>query len=124
MSQIAIVEDNTDCADLVDLTLRNNHESRKFSNGSEFLKVFRRGSFDLILLDLAMPEMNGFEVFQRLRALDENVPVVAVSALPESVERDKAMALGFCDYFAKPIDDIDHFRQAVYSRLGGGSRLK
>ena len=65
-----------------------------------------------------MPDMDGFEVLRRIQAVDKDVPVAAITAMAYEAEREKALAAGFCDYFVKPIKEIEQFRQAVYSHIG------
>src|SRR5690349_15475063 len=81
------------------------------ASGPDFLKEFRPGNFDLILLDLAMPVMDGFEVFDRIHRVDQKVPVVAITAMAYPPEWEKALQAGFCDYFVTPIMEIERFRQ-------------
>jgi response regulator of citrate/malate metabolism len=50
--------------------------------------------------------------------LDENVPVVAVSAAAFANERETALSAGFCDYFVKPIMEIQKFRETIFSHIG------
>src|SRR5262245_8006362 len=103
MNCIAIVDDSKDSRELFEMILRDHHEFRGFEDGVAFLEEFQPGDFELILLDLAMPELDGFAVFDRIRELDKEVPVVAITALASSEERERAHAAGFCDYFVKPI---------------------
>ena len=118
MGRVAIVDDSKDTLELFEVMLRDHHEFRTFSSGMEFLKTFRRGDFDLVLLDLVMPELDGFDTLRRIREIDESVPVVAVSAAAFANERETALSAGFCDYFIKPIMEIQKFRQAIYSHIG------
>jgi putative two-component system response regulator len=118
MGRVAIVDDSEDALEVFEFMLQDDHEFRTFSSGVEFLKQFHAGDFDLILLDLVMPELDGFETFRRIRELDRDVPVAAITASAFAAERKQALALGFCDYFIKPIMEIRKFRQAVYSRIG------
>jgi CheY-like chemotaxis protein len=118
MAKVAIVDDHADSLELFAVILRNHHEFLTFRGGDELLREFRSGQFGLILLDLAMPVMDGFEVFKRIQAIDKDVPVVAVTAVASEQERERALAAGFCDYFVKPIREIEIFRKAVYSHVG------
>jgi len=118
MARVAIVDDSEDALELFEFILRNSHEFLTFRTGEEFLKEFRPASFELILLDLVMPVMDGFEVFSRIQKLDKDVPVVAITAMSRPAEREKALKAGFCDYFVKPILEIDRFREIVYSHIG------
>lgn len=118
MGKVAIVDDDEDVLELLEFILQGRHEFLTFKRGPDFLKDFRPDKFDLILLDLAMPGMDGFEVFRGVRSVDEKVPVVAITALAHPQEREKALQAGFCDYFLKPIIEIERFRQIVYSHVG------
>jgi CheY-like chemotaxis protein len=118
MGRVAIVDDSKDTLELFEVMLRDHHELRTFLSGMEFLEEFHRSDFDLILLDLVMPELDGFDTLRRIREVDKKVPVVAVSAAAFPNERETALAAGFCDYFIKPIMEIQKFRQSIYSHLG------
>jgi len=118
MAKVAIVDDSPDTLELFAFVLRGHHEFIEFSDPEKFLNEFRPGKFALILLDIAMPAIDGFQVFSRIHAVDKNVPVVAITAVASPQEREKALKAGFCDYFIKPIMEIEKFRQAVYSHVG------
>jgi CheY-like chemotaxis protein len=118
MARVAIVDDSKDALELFEFILRDPHEFFTFTSGQEFVEEFRPGQFALILLDLVMPDMDGFEVFRRIQAVDKDVPVVAITAMASPTERERALRAGFCDYFVKPIMEIDKFRNAVYSHVG------
>jgi PAS domain S-box-containing protein len=77
------------------------------SNGLEAVDAVRSRPYDLILMDIGMPEMDGIEATRTIRAMDEpkaGVPVVAVTAHVMRGERESLLAQGFDDYVAKPID--------------------
>jgi DNA-binding response OmpR family regulator len=119
MGHIAIVDDSVDALELFQFVLQDDaHEFSGYTSGEEFLKQFSPGKFHLVLLDLALPQMDGFEIFRRLRTLDAVVPVVAITARAEKREKERALAAGFCDYFVKPIMQIDEFRRAIHSHVG------
>ena len=118
MGRVAIVDDHAEALELFEFVLRGKHDFLTFRNGPEFLKEFRPDKFDLILLDLAMPGMDGFEVFRRIRSVDKKVPVVAITAMHYTGVRERALRAGFCDYFVKPISEVERFRQVVYSHVG------
>ena len=118
MAKVAIVDDTPDALELFSFILRDHHEFIEFSDPEEFLAEFRPSKFALILLDIAMPGIDGFEVFERIQAVDKDVPVVAITAVAEESKRERALQAGFCDYFTKPIMEIDRFRQAIYAHIG------
>jgi CheY-like chemotaxis protein len=114
MAQIALVEDVSDSAELLQIVLQlAQHSTQTYPDGPSFLNDFRAGKFELIILDIRMPEMDGFQVYDELRKIDPKVPVLAVSAEAHELYVDRAMRLGFCQYLTKPIMDIDLLREAV-----------
>jgi CheY-like chemotaxis protein len=82
-----------------------NCEFTEASNGLEALKVIDDESFDLVLMDIQMPEMDGVEALQKLKEKDSSSlpPVIALSANALEGDREKYLGLGFDDYIAKPI---------------------
>jgi len=76
-------------------------------NGREALDAWRGGVFDCIMMDIQMPEMDGYEVVARIRAAEkegEHIPVIAMTAHAMGSDRAKCLAAGMDDYIAKPID--------------------
>jgi DNA-binding response OmpR family regulator len=75
-----------------------------FLCGATALKAAAKNPPDLILLDINMPEMNGFEVCERLKADEvlKDIPVIFISALTETADKVKAFAVGGVDYITKP----------------------
>src|SRR4029079_6388095 len=93
-ARVALVDDVVDNTDLMAATLRHLcgiGGLYSFNSGKEFLSSFQRGMFDIVLLDLFMPEISGYMVLESLRKIDPDVPVVAVTAC----ERDRQKALDF-----------------------------
>ena len=70
--------------------------------GEEGLQLMRRYYFDLIFLDLKMPEMDGVETFRRIREMDPRVPVVIITGYPDSELMDRAMQYGVFAIMRKP----------------------
>jgi CheY-like chemotaxis protein len=82
------------------------HHMVKANSGKEALEQLGRQVFDVVLMDIHMPEMSGIEVVRRLRASlgpERHTPVVALTADVVSRRPDEYRALGFCDFVSKPI---------------------
>jgi len=76
-------------------------------NGKEGLEILQKNpDIDLVLMDIMMPEMDGYEAIQRLRAISifANLPVIALTAKAMKEDREKCMEVGASDYIVKPID--------------------
>ena len=75
------------------------------SDGVEALEVMDREHIDLIVLDVMMPRMDGYEFTETLRATDNNLPILMVSAKQLPTDKHRGFAVGTDDYITKPIDD-------------------
>jgi|HubBroStandDraft_6_1064221.scaffolds.fasta_scaffold217090_3 two-component system cell cycle response regulator len=97
------------------------HEALEAHEGVEGIEKARRENPDLILLDINMPRMDGYEVARLLCADPEcsQIPIVAVTALAMVGDREKIMASGFNGYIAKPLDP-EAFSTQVQGYLGAG----
>jgi two-component system, OmpR family, response regulator VicR len=106
LKYILCVEDEPEMIDLMRLILgRRGFEVKGAMGGVEGLKMVRESVPDLILLDLMMPDMDGWEVYQQLKADEKtrNIPVIVVTAKAQSI--DKVLGLHIAkvdDYIAKP----------------------
>jgi CheY-like chemotaxis protein len=116
------LRDNTDILSTLLNDLCGVAEVRSFNSGKDFLEDLRRRDFSLVLLDLLMPEMDGYEVFRRIRQVDPVVPIVALTAY--SAERSRAISLGFTDFVAKPVLDVESFCKLVRRYLDHPSSEK
>src|SRR5215212_6393941 len=79
------------------------------ANGQEAIEISQRGGLDLVLMDLNMPVLDGFNATLRIREYERtrDVPVVAVTAFDSAEARAAAGAVGCCDYVVKPLD-VEH----------------
>ena len=74
-------------------------------NGALALQYFKdQQNWDLILMDMMMPEMNGFEATREIRKLNQTVPIIAQTALSTDSDRENTLKAGCTDYIKKPID--------------------
>ncbi|MEI6347864.1 MAG: response regulator [Bacteroidota bacterium] len=84
------------------------------SNGKIAIEKLQRKSYDLILMDLQMPEMNGFEATDYIRnTMNSNIPIIALTADVTTVDLAKCKAIGMNDYIAKPIDERLLYRKII-----------
>ncbi len=102
---ILLVDDTLDNLRLLSAMLSaQGYEVRSVTNGATALMGIDAQPPDLILLDINMPEMSGYEVCQRLKANPQTqlIPVIFISALNEAIDKVRAFAIGGCDYITKP----------------------
>lgn len=103
---ILIVDDNDAIREMQVAILESaNYSVREASDGNVALALIEDEPPALVLMDITMPGMTGYQVLDRLRELyGDQLPVVMVSALPEDEERETALARGATDYISKPFD--------------------
>jgi PAS domain S-box-containing protein len=107
--RVLVAEDNEFNAQLLrQLLSRWGHTVRVTADGREALDWAARGGFDLLLLDLHMPELDGFQVIMALRDRERgtgaHLPVIALTARARAEDRERCLAAGMDDFLAKPID--------------------
>lgn len=85
---------------------RRGHDVEVAQNGLQAVELAGQNSFDLVLMDLQMPDMDGFEATAAIRAIPgvARVPIVALTAHALPSDRDRCLAAGMDDYLAKPLD--------------------
>jgi DNA-binding NtrC family response regulator len=103
MSCLLVVDDQRSASAFLDLLLsQEGHEVTTAANGAQALAALERQEFDLVLSDLDMPEMDGFELLHRIRERWGDLPVVVVTAVSEVGKIVEAIQLGAVDYLVKP----------------------
>ena len=105
MHNILIVEDDEKIARVIQLELE--FESYEVSNaytGKEALDKYEEESFDLILLDVMIPELNGLEVLRRIRQKDETVRIIMLTARDAVMDKVSGLDSGANDYMTKPFE--------------------
>jgi CheY-like chemotaxis protein len=120
MSTILVADDNPISRELVrELISCPGRVILEAAHGQEALDRITRSVPDLVLLDIQMPLLDGFEVFERVRRDPRlaRVRIVALTAYAMQGDRQRAMALGFDDYITKPIDGAA-LRKRVAELLG------
>lgn len=107
-ANILLVDDTPNNLRLLSAMLSDQgYEVRRVVNGQMALKTAQANPPDLILLDIKMPDMNGYEVCQHLKAIEQTqaIPVIFISALDEVLDKVKAFAVGAADYITKPFSE-------------------
>lgn len=107
-ANILLVDDTPNNLRLLSAMLSDQgYEIRRVVNGQMALKTAQAYPPDLILLDIKMPDMNGYEVCQHLKAMSQTqaIPVIFISALDEVLDKVKAFAVGAADYITKPFSE-------------------
>jgi signal transduction histidine kinase/CheY-like chemotaxis protein len=114
--RVLVAEDNDVNQILIDAVLaRMGHVVHLVANGELAVEAVRRGDYDLVLMDLQMPGMDGMEATQAIRALDgpqSRLPIIAMTANAFEEDRQACLAAGMDDYVAKPID-VEQLARAI-----------
>lgn len=117
-----VVEDDPILKNLLGHTFAGKYQTLYASDGNEALTLFDQYKPSLVLLDLMLPTMGGYEVLQALRArTDEykDVPVVIVSNLGQASDVEKAKSLGANDYLVKAEVDIEEIVRKIETMIAG-----
>ena len=104
---ILVVDDDEIQLAITRNILQDSHDILTAKSGTEAIKYFLKGSFpDLVLLDIMMPEMDGWETYRKLKALSllRDIPIVFCTAVLDKSSERQAYELGAADYITKPID--------------------
>jgi len=105
---VLVVDDNAQNLELLEVYMENVPQARVITatNGVEAMAQVAKHSVDLILLDIMMPKMSGFEVCKKLKADPQtrDISIVMVTALNETGDIERAAECGTDDYISKPID--------------------
>jgi CheY-like chemotaxis protein len=123
-SVILVIEDNPDNMLTIKALLNSNYKIIEAYDGLKGIELAKENRPNLILMDIALPEMNGIEVLNELRKIDylDSVRIIAVSASAMKGDREHFIACGFDDYISKPIDN-KIFDQIITKELGIISRM-
>lgn len=106
--KVLVIEDHTDIAEVVALHLSDiDCEVRHVANGLEGLKVAESERYDLIILDLMLPGMDGLEICRRVRATNRYVPILMLTAKSSEADRVVGLEMGADDYLTKPFSVME-----------------
>jgi CheY-like chemotaxis protein len=107
MKKILVVEDVEFNRDLVVQLLEDDYQIITAADGAEGLRLAERERPDLILMDLSLPIVDGWEATRRIKAIGalKHIPIIALSAHAMTGDQEKALQSGCDDYLSKPLDE-------------------
>lgn len=105
MFNILVVEDDKNLRKLITTCLKKeNYQTYEASNGIEALEIIDKNFTDLIVTDIMMPKMDGFELTKELREAKYNIPILLITAKSTLDDKKEGFLLGADDYMVKPVD--------------------
>lgn len=129
MSKILIIEDELSIAELErDYLELNNFEVEIETNGAAGLKKAQKEEYSLIILDLMLPDMDGFEICKAIRE-EKDIPIIMVTAKKNDIDKIRGLGLGVDDYVTKPFSPSELVARVKahisrYERLIGSTALQ
>lgn len=124
MARILIVEDEENIARMIDATLTlGGHTSQWCAGGAQAVDTIEHGGFDLILLDVMLPGLDGFAVMEQVDS--QQVPVIFLSAMQQVEDKVRGLRLGAEDYISKPFEPLELLAriEVVLRRRGRGKNV-
>lgn len=117
MARILVVDDEQETREFISefLTLRGYHVLTA-GNGTQAISTVQNERPHVVLLDIKMPDIDGIEVLQRIRAIDKEIGIIMVTAVKDEGIGEYTLKLGASDYITKPID-LDDLGKSVYAML-------
>ncbi len=104
MKNILIAEDNDSNYILMTYILRQKYEFKRAKNGKEAVEMANTGEFDLVLMDIKMPIMDGLEATQEIKSVRPELPIIALTANAFDSDRQLALKAGCNDFLSKPVN--------------------
>ncbi len=103
--QILIVDDEENLLSIIKLNLElEHHQVFTAENGKKALELFKAKHFDLVVLDVMMPELDGFTVCKKIKKINPDVPVLFLTAKGSNADKIEGLKLGADDYLSKPFN--------------------
>ncbi len=108
MKKVLIVEDNPLNMELViEILLSRGFTADGVATGEEALKSVDGNNYDLVLMDIELPGINGIETTRKIKSGKKNLPIIALTSFAMKGDRERFLSAGFDDYLSKPIDIIE-----------------
>ena len=105
MFEILVAEDDKNARRLFQIVLEENgFRVHTAANGQEAMDILDREYIDLVVLDVMMPQMDGYEFTKQIRSANSNLPILMVSAMQAPMDKKKGFLVGTDDYMTKPVD--------------------
>jgi DNA-binding response OmpR family regulator len=112
MTRVLVIDDDEMVLALVQRILSlEGIETLTTADGPQGLAIFKERRPDVVLLDLALPGMNGLEVLRKIRQLDEKAKVIVLTGSGSDESAEVALRYGACDFVRKPVDYADFVRR-------------
>ena len=103
MKKILIAEDNDSNFVLMSYILKKYYQFERARNGQEAVEMVDKGQYDIVLMDIKMPIMNGLEATKAIREKHPDLPILALTANAFDSDRQLAMEVGCNDFLSKPV---------------------
>ena len=107
MALIYIVEDDEGIRELYEGAFEGVFATKMFENGKDFFREFTKTRPSLIILDIMLPDMDGYTILSKIREMDEKIPVLIVSARSDEISAVKGLNKGADDYITKPFSVLE-----------------
>jgi len=116
--RVMMVDDNKEHIDLCSEYLpKSEFKLEAALNGAEALAKIRSNQYDIIILDYALPDMNGIELLKKIRPLGLKVPIIFVSAYDDPDLSFEALRSGACDYIVKTFQYYESLKERILENL-------
>ena len=129
MKKILIVEDSNEIIELIKIYLeQEEYDILTSGDGEEAIELFETEELNLIVLDIMLPKLNGYEVIKRIRK-QSNIPVIILSAKTQDTDKILGLNLGADDYLSKPFNPLElvariNAQMRRFYNLGGSRELQ